>query len=139
MIAKGKPFQKGCTPHNKGLKGWTNSGSFKKGHTPICPFKKGNKLRLGKKHTKIVKEKMEYDKHWNWKGDKAGLDAMHGWIYRHKGKPKVCKFCGATYKERKLVWANKDHTYKRVLDDYISLCYPCHKKYDLKQKIKNNI
>jgi len=66
-----------------------------------------------------------------WKGDEAGQDAMHDWVYRQKGKPKVCEDCGATAKERRLQWANKDHSYKRKLDDYISRCIPCHRKYDL--------
>ena len=41
----GKPFKKGCVPWNKGKKGCTHSGSFKKGHlqsnTGRTHFKKG--------------------------------------------------------------------------------------------------
>jgi endogenous inhibitor of DNA gyrase (YacG/DUF329 family) len=68
----------------------------------------------------------------NWKGDKASTTAMHIWVYRHKGKPEICEHCGATCVERRLNWANKDHKYRRNLDDYIALCYSCHRKYDYK-------
>lgn len=30
-------------------------------------------------------------------------------------------------------WANIDHKYRRLLDDYISMCVSCHRQYD-----KNN-
>jgi len=90
---------------NKGTKGIckANSGSFKKGDIPT-----------------------------NWKGDNASYNAIHSWIVRHKGKPQVCEHCGATCKERRLSWANIDHKYCRNLDDFISLCYSCHRKYDIK-------
>ena len=90
----------------------------------------------GKHHTKETRKKMREShlgrKHWNWKGDEAGKTAMHKWVYQQKGKPKVCEGCGATSKERRLAWANKDHKYRRNLDDYLSFCYSCHKIYDLK-------
>ena len=71
-------------------------------------------------------------KNTNWKGNDVGYRALHAWIRRHKGKPTECVFCKATSKERKLAFANVNHEYKRNEKDYISLCYPCHKKYDLK-------
>ena len=96
-------------------------------------FQKGHKkLRTNESYKKQGK-KMEREKNSQWKGENTGYIPKHLWIYFWKGKPKICIHCKATYKERKLCWANKDHKYRRNLDDYISLCYSCHKKYDLKR------
>ena len=84
--------------------------------------------------TKITKEKMSKShmgiRNGMWKGSDAKYLAIHAWIRTHKGKLKVCKFCGSN---KNLEWANKDHTYKRKLEDYISLCRSCHMKYDIKK------
>jgi len=108
-------------------------------HPPQCGFQKGNKIWVERKHTTETKEKIGEAKEGlrdeetsAWKGDNAKKKAMHNWVYRHKGKPKICEDCEATAKERKLVWSNKDHTYKRKLEDYIARCYPCHRIYDLR-------
>lgn len=71
-----------------------------------------------------------------WKGEDAKYAAIHMWIRRVKGKPVICEHCGA--KKRKFHWANIDHKYSRNKDDYISLCVPCHRKYDY-HNLKNNI
>lgn len=67
---------------------------------------------------------------YNWKGDNAGIESMHGWVKRIKGTPRKCEKCG-TLKAKKYEWANIDHKYKRVLDDYIRLCTSCHMRYDI--------
>lgn len=71
-----------------------------------------------------------------WKGENCCYITLHSWVVRHKGKPKICEHCGATCKERKLCYANIDHKYRRDLDDFISLCYSCHRKYDYKYNLK---
>lgn len=108
-----KCFKVGLIPWCKNTKGIvkSNSGSFKKGDG------------LGKKNHK-------------WKGDNASCSAIHIWIKNHKGKPKICINCGATYKERKLHWSNIDHLYRRNLDDFVARCVPCHKKYDIANLLK---
>lgn len=92
----------------------------------------------GKYHTEEAKRKMK-EAHLgkyreedspHWKGDDIGYPGIHLWIHRVLGKPKICEHCGATAKERKLQWANKDHKYRRNLKDWMGLCVPCHKKYD---------
>ena len=110
----------GKSPWNKGTIGMIkpNSGSFKNGHQS---WNKGMEW-----------EEKQGENNCNWKGDDVGKVALHLWVTRYKGKPKICEHCKATCKERKLNWANKDHTYKRVLDDFISLCVSCHRKYDIK-------
>ncbi len=65
----------------------------------------------------------------SWKGDDAGCSAMHKWVAHRKGTPSKCEHCGTTT-ARKFEWANVDHTYLRVLEDYMRLCTSCHRKYD---------
>lgn len=67
-----------------------------------------------------------------WKGDQVGYRAIHEWIRRERGSPDQCEHCGIIGSEagKRLVWANKSHEYKRELDDWIRLCYPCHRKHD---------
>ena len=105
---------------------------------------------LGKKHTKETKEKMsnsligkkswnegkrfiqiEGEKNCNWEGDNVGYRALHNWVSNQKGKAKICEHCELDDPKRRYHWANIDHKYLRVLEDYISLCVPCHRKYDL--------
>lgn len=68
------------------------------------------------------------DENQNWKGDDVGYRAMHDWIRREKGLPNTCEHCST--QKRRLVWANKSHEYQRNVDDWMRLCYPCHRKYD---------
>lgn len=95
-----------------------------------------------KPHSKETRQKIK-DSRWigskntAWKGDNASSAAMHLWVYQWKGSPKQCEMCGTTEKKY-YDWANVDHTYKRVLDDYIRMCRPCHRKYDGDRGIKIN-
>lgn len=73
-----------------------------------------------------------------WKGNDVGYGALHDWVRRHKGQPKICIDCGATSRKRRLHWSNIDHKYRRRLDDYQSLCVPCHKRYDLERGLCNH-
>ena len=106
-------FKKGIKPWNTGVKGSVkpNSGSFSKG---LAPWNKGIK-------TGVVPS--------NFKGELAGYGSKHAWIYRHKGKAGKCVFCNK--KDCRYTWANISGIYKRDLNDYMELCYSCHKKYDL--------
>lgn len=53
---------------------------------------------------------------------------QHKWVRYHKGKAIACEDCGAN--DRHCHWANVSHEYHYDLDDWISLCVPCHKKFD---------
>lgn len=70
-----------------------------------------------------------------WKGDNAGYFAMHKWVSKWKGCPSVCEVCGTTTAKR-YEWANVDHTYKRILEDYIRMCVKCHRNYDKNRGVK---
>jgi len=72
------------------------------------------------------------EKHYNWKGDDVGYRALHDWVEKFKGKASYCEKCGKEKTSpRSIHWANIDHKYRRVLDDYISLCQKCHLAYDI--------
>lgn len=68
----------------------------------------------------------------SWKGDEVGYRGLHDWITTQKGSPTICEHCGIdSVKEKKrLVWANKSHNYLRQVDDWMRLCYRCHRRYD---------
>lgn len=70
------------------------------------------------------------DKNHNWKGSEASYSAKHMWVKYHFGKPQVCQQCNTTM-ERMYHWANISKKYLRQRDDWLRLCVPCHKKYDL--------
>jgi hypothetical protein len=67
--------------------------------------------------------------------DDVGKRAIHLWVEKWKGRPQECEMCGNT-KANKYEWANVDHTYKRILEDYIRMCSPCHGKYDTSKGLR---
>jgi len=93
-------FVKGFKPHNKGLKGYTNSGTFKKN-----------------------------EKHPGWKDDEVGYSGIHKWIVRNFGKADHCEDCGKIDCNR-YEWASIDHSYKRNIKYWTQLCKKCHTKLD---------
>ena len=112
---------------NKGRTGWRKGKKF--------AYKPNLKLR-GK--TTWNKGKTGYnpnEENGMWKGSKASLPAKHAWVVRRLGKPSNCELCGTTEK-RMYHWANISGNYLRDVSDYMRLCVPCHKRYDL-EKINN--
>ena len=70
-------------------------------------------------------------RHPSWRGNKVNYSTLHFWVRKWKGTPDTCEKCGRSgLKGKQVVWANIDHKYRRVLDDYIRLCSTCHGKYD---------
>lgn len=81
-----------------------------------------------------------------WKAHAASYTTIHFWVRKWKKPSNTCEKCGRKdLKERQIDWANIDHKYRRVLDDYIRLCRRCHWEYDRemgfrkhKKRIKKN-
>lgn len=67
------------------------------------------------------------EKNGMWKGDNAGLDAIHVWIRTRKPKPKLCVDCR---KKPPIDLANISQRYKRELSDWEWLCRKCHMSKD---------
>ena len=65
----------------------------------------------------------------HWKGDRVGKNAVHDWVRKWKGRPNKCENCGTT-KAKKFEWANIDHKYRRILQDYVRMCSKCHRNHD---------
>ena len=72
--------------------------------------------------------------HNTWKENGVGYSALHRWVRQWKVKPPFCQRCGNFHK--RIHWANIDHKYGRVLDDYIALCPMCHAEYDKEKKLR---
>lgn len=79
-------------------------------------------------------------KNKRWKGDKVGYVSVHFWVQRWKKGPfDVCEMCGETgLKGRQIHWANIDHKYRRVLEDYIHLCTRCHGLFDREHNLRKH-
>jgi hypothetical protein len=77
----------------------------------------------------MVKKFSGGENSYNWKGDDVGLSALHRWVCRYLGKPKLCAKCGTTTAKR-YEWSNISGEYKRDLTDWQRLCVRCHRKYD---------
>jgi hypothetical protein len=107
------------------------SGYYKKTGLPYKQgFKKENKL--GKLTKGIPRPNISGDKSHRWKGEEVGYRALHDWVVKWKGTPDACEMCGKTgLKGHQIQWANIDHLYRRVLEDYIRMCAFCHRKYDI--------
>jgi len=55
---------------------------------------------------------------------------IHQWVERYLGKPQICSECDVTDKKR-YHWANLSGEYRQDVSDWVRLCVPCHKRYDL--------
>ncbi len=137
-------FKKGLIPWNNGLKGihLSSNTEFQKGHIMNKEIRKkisqkmmGNQWGFQKGCIPLNKGKklpsISGPNHWNWKEDDAKYSAIHMWVRKQLGRPERCENCG---KDRlsghKIHWANRNHSYKRNLMDWMRLCFQCHRKYD---------
>lgn len=68
--------------------------------------------------------------HPNWKGNNASYNIIHEWIRKHWGVADHCEVCGNTNISARYEWHNKDRKYKRIREDWIQVCYKCHRKLD---------
>lgn len=114
---RGKNRPKYCRMHfskTKEYKIKTSKTWFKKGATPH---------NAGKVF-------MPEDKNPAWKGDDVGYHALHHWVSRHMGRPKLCSVCGQDDPSKRYEWANISREYKRDKGDWIRMCKKCHNDYD---------
>ena len=87
---------------------------------------------FSEEHKAKIKNARKGIMRYNWKGDRVGYHALHNWVARWRGKPDTCEHCGRTnLSGRAIHWANKSGKYLRKLSDWLRLCVPCHKQYDI--------
>jgi len=60
-----------------------------------------------------------------WKGDNASYVAKHMWVYKHRGKARICE-PHPEHNALRFEWANISGKYLRDVNDYIQLCPSCH-------------
>ncbi len=135
---------KGGTPWNKGKTGVYSKetlesiGLASKKHWESQEYKEKMSKRFHGSHSPERRANARAffigENNPNWK-EEPGYSSVHAWVRRHRGAPKKCSLC---LTDKNMQWANKDHTYKRVLSDYIELCSKCHHKYDRENNGKKN-
>lgn len=63
---------------------------------------------------------------------------IHNYLRNNFKKKNKCDHCGTTEK-RRYEWALiKGREYSRSLTDYFELCVPCHRIYDVSEKMREN-
>jgi len=76
------------------------------------------------------------------KGEFAGYQAKHLWIRSMYGNPPFCEKCGKKGEKINqrwsLDWANINHKYRKIREDYIGLCKKCHGLHDREKGIRKN-
>jgi len=93
---------------------------------------KNTRMKGKKLSTETVKKMSDshtWDRSPNWKWDCVWYSCLHRRVKKWKWKPMRCDNCGSI-DAKKYEWANIDHKYNRILDDYIQMCTTCHRKYD---------
>jgi len=124
------PFKKGNIPWNKNKKGVQTA--WNKGKTNVQEYTEERNKRI----SQTMKGQRTNEENNNWKGDEVNKGAIHGWLWRHYGEAKEhkCEHCGKQAQD----WANIDHSYKRIREDYMTLCRSCHQKWDYKYNGRRN-
>lgn len=135
-IGKGKYCSKPCA--SKGQIGsipwWVKQGKEPLANKGKTRFKK-NDPRRPLIEAKRLANMPRRETHPRWLGDEVGYGALHDWVYKELGRPMCCELCGEDDLKRKYHWANKSGLYLRRHHDWLRLCVPCHKAYDLKKGI----
>jgi len=133
-----------------------SKGRFIKGYKPVWSKKSREKLSktckergtgkwmTGRKLSAEIRAKIKKNNAHYWRGkdrpemikDNPTIGSLHKWVETKLGKAQnyKCLHCDNQARD----WANKDHSYKRNLNDYLPLCRSCHKKYDLKRKLNKD-
>lgn len=63
------------------------------------------------------------------------ITEAHRWIKNKSGgNANKCENCGIT--EGYFEWSNKDHTYKKDVNNWQMLCKPCHALYDVEKGLR---
>ena len=110
---------------------------------PHCTMHQKRLVRHGDVQTVLPSVHHVGADHPNWVGDDAKYETVHWRLRVVRGAPNRCEHCGVA-DDRSYQWAldwdvvtdlrygaRKGDPYSVNLDQYIPLCLPCHRKFDL--------
>lgn len=90
-------------------------------------YGKHHSKKTKKKISELAKKLYKNEKNPAWKGDKAGYNALHNWMRKHKKKPSYCGKCGKATNKLEL---SNNGILNRDPINYEYLCCRCHKIKD---------
>ena len=105
---------------------WWNGGTLKCLDCGLQRHNNYSRKRCRKCWWRFTKGK----NHPCWRENISDYKYLHQILINENGNPKECAFCHIT--KGRLEWANKAGNYTRYISDYIGLCVPCHRSFDLK-------
>ena len=68
----------------------------------------------------------------HWKGNNIEYGGVHIWLRKYYGSANKCEMKDPTC-IKNFHWSNKDHKYKRNIEDWQQLCVSHHVRYDRKK------
>lgn len=83
--------------------------------------------QLSPEHKSNISLANSDERHYEWKGDSVGYDALHKWVKKILKKPKLCQLCNKFPPEE---LANITGVYNRRLENWEYLCIKCHRWFD---------
>lgn len=135
------PCACGCCEQIDCFDKWGRKRFYMVGHTwknrkmSLKSRQKMSIARMGKSLSVETRKKIGYansgEKHYEWKGDLVGNDALHRWVKKQLPKPQLCQFC---YKVSPKELANITGIYNRALENWKYLCIKCHRWFDWRVK-----
>lgn len=101
--------------------------SLKKKNSTSCGCKRVENIPRGKSH-------------YEWKGEKASLSAIHIWLHKNYGKAYKCESKKCNRKSKRFEWAKiKGKKYAHNRDNFMMLCRSCHALYDMTDEWRKNV
>lgn len=73
-----------------------------------------------------------------WRDNKNKYTKVHRWVSKILGRDSFCESCG-TEEDRRYEWANISGEYKEEVEDWLRMCVPCHRKFDMTDEWKHNM
>lgn len=108
--------------------------AFTKEH--IANLKKSSVMKKPEHVRKLVKTRKK-NFPFGYMADNVKYSGLHAWLRKNYGKPEYCEHCGLLGIIRDNGRWNIDYALKKEIKkhtknifDYITLCRPCHMKYD---------
>jgi len=93
------------------------------------PWNKGKTNIYTKEVLEKISQAAKGERNHRWNPNRSSYRVLHYWVEEHKGKASICESKDETCSNH-FEWSNISHEYKRILDDFQSLCVSHHRRYD---------